>query len=57
MEAKKKRLLEQNGGDHTAIVAHKKYHMVEWFLFLHLAVAIPINYILADQVVAENDPV
>ena len=57
MEAEKQRLLKQNGSDNAAIFAHKKYHIVEWLLFLHLAVAIPINYILTDQVVAEDDPV
>ena len=50
-------MLEQNGGDHTAIVARKKYHIVERLWFLHLAIAIPINDILADQIVAEDDPV
>ena len=50
-------MFKQNGGDHTAIVAHEKYDIVERLGLLHLAVAIPINYILADQVVAEDDPV
>ena len=56
-EPEKQRLLKQNGGDHMAIVARKKYHIVERLWFLHLAIAIPINDILADQIVAEDDPV
>ena len=48
-------MLKQNGSDHVAVVSRKKYHIIERLLFLDLAVAIPINYVLADQIVAEDD--
>ena len=57
LEAEKQRLFKQNGSDHFAIFARKKYHIIERLLFLDLAVAIPINYVLADQIVAEDNSV
>ena len=50
-------MFKQNGGDHDAIVAHKEYHIVEGLLLLHFSIAIPIDDIVADQIVAEDDPV
>ena len=50
-------MLKQNGSDHVAIIARKKYHIIERLLFFHLAVAIPIHYVLADQIMAEDNPV
>ncbi len=56
LEAEKRRWFKQNRGDHEAIVARKVYHIVERLLLLYFSIAIPIDYIVADQVVAEDDP-
>ena len=50
MQTLKDGLLNQNGCDHSAVVAREKDYVIERFTFLYFSVAVPINNILTNLV-------